>query len=252
EPNLTQAITTHLSRGPQCLLVLDNLETSWDSTESRGNVEEFLSLLADISHLAIIITMRGAEPPGKVSWTRPFLPPLPPLSYEAAHETFLDIADDLHDSKEISKLLSLTDNLPLAVDLMAHLVNYESCAAVLQRWETERTSVLSAGHNRLSSLNTSIQVSLSSPRLTCLPGTKALLSLLSVLPDGLSEGVSHQSNLPIQDIAACRTALLRTSLAHINHKQQLTLLVPVREYIYSLYPPSWKLVQPLQQYFHKL
>ncbi|KAJ7107006.1 P-loop containing nucleoside triphosphate hydrolase protein [Mycena epipterygia] len=82
--DLTKAVVQFLSRGPPCLLVLDNLETPWEALESRGLVEEFLSLLTDIPHLAWIITMRGAERPGKVQWTRPFLQPLKTLSYEAA------------------------------------------------------------------------------------------------------------------------------------------------------------------------
>ncbi|KAJ7486650.1 hypothetical protein FB451DRAFT_1126899 [Mycena latifolia] len=250
--DLTQPVVSYLSNGPPCLLVLDNLETSWEPKNSRSNVEELLSLLADIHHLALIITMRGAERPAKVSWTRPFLAPLNPLAYEAAYQTFIDIADDFHNNEEINNLLLLTDNLPLAVNLIAHLVHYEDCGTVLARWEKEKTSILSTGYNRLSSLDLSLTLSLSSPRITCLPGTKELLSLLSLLPDGLSDVVLFQSNLSIPDISACRTALLRTSLAYIDHKKQLTLLAPVREYIYDLYPPFRALIRPLQKHFFQL
>ncbi|KAJ7214477.1 P-loop containing nucleoside triphosphate hydrolase protein, partial [Mycena pura] len=247
--DLTHAVVRYISQGPRCLLVLDNLETSWEPMDSRGNVEEFLSLMADIPHLALIITMRGAERPAKISWTRPFLTPLKPLTYEAALRTFVDIADDSHDIKEVNNLLSLTDHLPLAVDLIAHLVFYEGCGSVLARWETERTSMLSHGR---TSLDASITLSLSSPRITSLPGTKDLLSLLSILPDGISDAALLQSNLPITNILACRTALLRTALAYTDHKKQLKLLAPVREYIFSLDPPTWPLIQPLQKHFHQL
>ncbi|KAJ7085557.1 P-loop containing nucleoside triphosphate hydrolase protein, partial [Mycena epipterygia] len=104
EKDLTKLVVQYLSRGPSCLLVLDNLETPWEPVESRGGVEEFLSLLTDVPHLALIITMRGAERPAKVRWTRPFLEPLQPLSYDAAHQMFIEIADDCHDSKDIDKL----------------------------------------------------------------------------------------------------------------------------------------------------
>ncbi|KAJ7083751.1 P-loop containing nucleoside triphosphate hydrolase protein [Mycena epipterygia] len=151
--DLTQAVVHSLSNGPPCLLVLDNLETPWEPVQSHGGVEEFLSLRTDIPHLALIITMRGAERPAKVRWTRPFLEPLKPLSYEAARQTFIEIADGFHDSKEIDQLLQLTDNMPLAVDLIAHLVDYEGCSTVLAHWEKEKTSLLSAGHDKQSSLN---------------------------------------------------------------------------------------------------
>ncbi|KAJ7918254.1 hypothetical protein B0H13DRAFT_1607574, partial [Mycena leptocephala] len=158
--------------GSPCLLVMDNLETVWEPLDSRGGVEEFLSLLTDIQHLALIITMRGAERPGKVRWTRPFLLPLQPLSDEAARKTFIDITDNSHDSNDIARLLSLTDNMPLA-----------GCNNVLARWERERTSILSSGGGRRSNLDESISISLSSPRMTALSGAKELLSLLSILPD---------------------------------------------------------------------
>ncbi|KAJ6556232.1 P-loop containing nucleoside triphosphate hydrolase protein [Mycena capillaripes] len=121
--DLTKPVVRSLSSKPRCLLILDNLETPWEPLQSRGAVEEFLSLLADFPHLALMITMRGAKRPAKVPWSHPFLPPLKPLSDEAARQTFIDIAEDTHNNQEIDELLRLTDNMPLAVDLVAHLVD---------------------------------------------------------------------------------------------------------------------------------
>jgi hypothetical protein len=36
---------------------VDNLETVWEPLDSRGDVEEFLSLLTDIKHLTLIVSM---------------------------------------------------------------------------------------------------------------------------------------------------------------------------------------------------
>ncbi|KAJ7905950.1 hypothetical protein B0H13DRAFT_2334040 [Mycena leptocephala] len=104
--------------------------------ECRGDIEEFLSLLTDVEHLALMITMRGAERPGKVDKT--FLLPLKPLDQDAARKTFIDIADENHNLDEVDKVLSLTDNMPLAVNLIAHLVDSEGCSNVLARWEREK------------------------------------------------------------------------------------------------------------------
>ncbi|KAJ7744099.1 hypothetical protein B0H16DRAFT_1889694 [Mycena metata] len=249
--DLTRALIRHFSTGPPTLLILDNLETAWDPRESRGNIEEFLSLLTDIQHLALIITMRGAERPAKVHWTRPFLPPLLPLSQAAARQTFVDIADDVHDKQDVDKVLSLTDNLPLAINLIAHLVESEGCLAVLSRWEEERTSIISEGYDRKSNLDISISISLSSPRITSVPGSRDLLSLLSLLPDGLADVELRQANIPINDILRCKTALLRTSLAH-QDQGRLKSLVPIREYFQKFYPPSMQLLRPLRLYFHEL
>ncbi len=86
--------------------------------------------------------MRGAERPAKVAWTHPFLPLLKPLEQAAARQTFIDIADNRHDPNEVDKVLSLTDNLPLAISLIAHLVDSEGCSHVLSRWEEQKTSLI--------------------------------------------------------------------------------------------------------------
>ncbi|KAJ7479109.1 P-loop containing nucleoside triphosphate hydrolase protein, partial [Mycena latifolia] len=247
--DLTKPVVQHFAQGPPSLLVLDNLETPWEKIESRGGVEEFLSLLTDVQHLALIITMRGAERPAKVRWTRPLLPPLRPLSNDAARQTFIDITDNDHDSHEITQLLEITDNLPLAVDLLAHLVDYEGGSSVLARWQTEKTTMLSEGHNKSSNLNSSIAISLSSPRVTS--GAKGLLSLLSILPDGLSNSELTHSNLPIPDLLTCKAVLLQTSLAYIDN-MRLKVLVPIREHVQHVHPPSPSLVQPLRKHFHAL
>jgi hypothetical protein len=62
---------------------------------------------------------------------------LQPLSDDAARQTFIDIAEDWHRAEDITQLQRLTDNMPLAVDLIAHLVEYEGCSSVLSRWETK-------------------------------------------------------------------------------------------------------------------
>ncbi|KAJ7472997.1 P-loop containing nucleoside triphosphate hydrolase protein, partial [Mycena galericulata] len=249
--NSVKPVIECLAKKTDCLLILDNLETTWEPLASRPGVEELLSLLTGLPRLALIITMRGAERPGKVSWTRPFLLPLKPLSTEAAREMFVDITD-VYEAKEIDQILRLTDNMPLALDLIAHLVDYDGCASVLSRWEKEKTTFLSKGHDRQSNLDISIRLSLSSPRLTSSPGALDLLSLLSILPDGLSDAELRQSQLPIRDVLACKATLLGTSLAFSDDRNRLKSLVPIREHMQYFHPVASSLVQPLQEHFHKL
>ncbi|KAJ7462904.1 hypothetical protein FB451DRAFT_1494950 [Mycena latifolia] len=221
--DVTKQVMHYFATHGPSLLILDNLETSWEPIESRGDVEELLSKLTDLPHLALMITMRGAERPAKVQWTHPFLAPLQPLSDVAARDTFFAIAENGHDSKDVDELLSLTDNMPLAVDLIAHAVDLEgSCSAVLTRWQMEKTSLLSAGNDRRSDLDTSITISLSSSRMST--GAKDLLSLLSILPDGLSDVELVQSKLSMNDIMTCKATLLATSLAYIDDNRQLKSL----------------------------
>ncbi|KAJ7679400.1 hypothetical protein DFH06DRAFT_1033153 [Mycena polygramma] len=250
--DLTKSVVQYFPGKPPCLLILDNLDTPWDPMQSRGGVEKFLSLLTDVAHLALIITMRGAERPAKVAWTHPFLLPLTPLSDDSARQMFLDIADDPHNSEEMNQLLRFTDNMPLAVDLIAHMADYEGCGNVLARWEKEKTSLLSAGNpdDRRSNLDASVRLSLSSPRIS--PGARDLLSLLSILPDGLSDVELLQSNIPIQSIQGCKSTLLGTSLAYMDNHRQLRSLMPVREHVQKYLAPRQSLTHPLLQHFHAL
>jgi hypothetical protein len=54
--DLTRPVVKHLSSGPPSLLILDNLETLWEPLECRKDIEEFLALLADVDHLAVVVS----------------------------------------------------------------------------------------------------------------------------------------------------------------------------------------------------
>ncbi|KAJ7730813.1 P-loop containing nucleoside triphosphate hydrolase protein, partial [Mycena metata] len=250
--DLTRAVLQHFTGSPPTLLILDNLETVWEPTESRKEIEEFLSLLTEIDSLALMITMRGAERPSKVQWTRPFLLPLPPLAQDAARQMFIDIADDKHSLDTVDKVLALTDNMPLSISLLAHLVEMEGCPEILSRWETEKTSLISEGYDRRSNLELSISLSLSSPRIASMPQSQDLLALLSILPDGLSDVELTQSKLPIKDILSCKAVLLCTALAYTDDHKHLKVLVPIREYMGRLFPPTDQMIQPLFKHFREL
>ncbi|KAJ7719707.1 hypothetical protein B0H16DRAFT_1210314, partial [Mycena metata] len=176
--DLTQGVLRHLSGAPPTFLVLNNLETLWDPVSSHKEIEEVLSLLTDITTLALMITMRGAERPSRVKWTRPFLLPLGPLGQDAAQKMFLEIADDGHSIEEVNEILALTDNMPLVISLLAHLADTEGRSRILSRWETEKTALLSEGYDKRSNLELSISLSLSSPRMTSTSHSQDLLSLL--------------------------------------------------------------------------
>ncbi|KAJ7800472.1 hypothetical protein B0H14DRAFT_2616181 [Mycena olivaceomarginata] len=191
--DLTPHVVRYFSRKPGSLVVLDNLETVWEPIQSRGGVEEFLSLLTEVKHLALIITMRGAERPAKVHWTHPFLLPLQPLPDEAAQQTFLEITDNV-DKEGMDQLLS--------------------------------------------------------PRITF--ESKQLLSLLSILPNGLSDDQLVQSNFSISNILSCKAALLATALAYQDGNKRLRSLMPIREHIQQFLPPSHSLIQCLRKHFFSL
>ncbi|KAJ7063931.1 P-loop containing nucleoside triphosphate hydrolase protein, partial [Mycena amicta] len=252
ERDLTRAVLRQISNGPATLLVLDNIETAWEAMQARVQVEDFLSLLSEIPHLGLLITLRGIERPGKIQWNRPFLPPLGPVSADAARQILVDIADDIHNARELDQVLALTDNVPLAIELVAHLVDFEGPAYILERWESERISLLSNGADGGNALEISIGISLSSPRLAASPGAWDLLRLLSILSDGLSDAELQHIKLPITNILSSKVTLTRISLAYISHDGRLKMLNPTREFILRAHPPSTSLVLAVVEYFHAL
>ncbi|KAJ7607371.1 P-loop containing nucleoside triphosphate hydrolase protein [Roridomyces roridus] len=242
---LSQAVLKSLASKSGCLLVLDNFETPWEPIANRPKVEEFISRLADMPNVALLVTMRGKERPSNVLWTRPFIPPLELLSRDAAYSTFMDITDaNEQDATHIPELLSLSGNLPLAVTLVASVACLDGCETVLLRWKAdERTSPLCGGFDKHTGLDTSLQISLSSPRMTSPPGALQLLSLLSLLPDGISNADLNCHSLLIYDILEAKSTLLRTSLAYMC-TTRLKVLAPVREIIRRTHPPAPGLLKP--------
>jgi hypothetical protein len=85
------------------------------------------------------------------------------------------------------------------------------------RNKTESTRMLSDGYDQRSSLDISIMLSFTSSRMT--PGAQDLLSILAMLPDGLTDADFLQAELPITDILASKTTLLRTALAFVDKEK---------------------------------
>jgi Cdc6-like AAA superfamily ATPase len=53
--DLSRPVVRYFSSNPPSFLILDNLETLWEPAESRPDVEEFLSLLTSVPHLALMV-----------------------------------------------------------------------------------------------------------------------------------------------------------------------------------------------------
>ncbi|KAJ7573741.1 hypothetical protein C8J56DRAFT_902977 [Mycena floridula] len=215
-----------------------NLETPWEQLHKRLEVEELLSHLTGVENLSLIITMRGAERPAQVQWTRPFLPTLGRISRKAAQQTFVEISDADETDLQLEELLLLMD-----------VAQAEGCATTLARWKTESTALLSEGINKQNNLEKSIEVSLHSTRFKSMPHAKELLSILSYLPDGVTSSEFTQIHLPSINFNHCRSILCRTSLAYVTNDERLKLLAPIKEYIRKSYPPPLSTVLSIHGYF---
>jgi hypothetical protein len=53
---MAKKIAHYFSHAPPSLLVLDNLETPWETLSARAEVEEFLSLMTDVPQLGLMVS----------------------------------------------------------------------------------------------------------------------------------------------------------------------------------------------------
>ncbi|KAJ7109192.1 hypothetical protein C8R44DRAFT_278681 [Mycena epipterygia] len=214
------------------LIVLDNFESPWESSaSSKKEVEGLLAALCALDSLAVVVTMRGSERPAGIQWSRPFLPQLGPLDAPSARKAFLALSDCLEDDPWIDPLLTAIDYVPLAVALMANLAETDSTETLLSRWREEHSSLLHRTPDRRSSLDISIGISLNSPRMKAVPEAFTLLSLISLLPDGVD---NTQLGAIFPSIAKSRralSALWQTSLAYNDGHNRTRVLSPIRAHM---------------------
>ncbi|KZS87364.1 hypothetical protein SISNIDRAFT_390484, partial [Sistotremastrum niveocremeum HHB9708] len=242
-------------RRPRSLIVFDNFETPWESAQERCKAEELLSRLADVPELSLLLTLRGAERPSGIAWKRPCLPPLAAIDYEAAKKTFVAVSDTAEDDIFLPKLLEELDYVPLAVTLMANMCQHTSCEALLAQWQEDKTKMLTRGFDsRLSSVEISIEVSISSERLRRTPLAIRILQILSLLPDGVLT-----SELPTMlygdgaQLPAAISTLRQVTLIYVEHGSgRLRSLSPIREYIQLHNPLDGAALHHLQLYFFEL
>ncbi|KZO94118.1 TPR-like protein [Calocera viscosa TUFC12733] len=230
------------------LLVLDNLESAWDTTE-QAMVEEFLEELANIGHLSLVVTMRGTVRPARVDWTLPVISALQPLDLEAARQIFVCVSHQTRDEEELDTLLNLLDGLPLAITLMAHQGQILSAKELLQTYDKEQTRLLRRGRNRrLTSLEVSIEVSLNSLTMQEDPQASNLLSIMCLLPDGM-EATALPPALPsMEQVRQATQTLLRVALI-IPDMQRVRVLSPIRDFILLHYQPSGPPLDELRRHF---
>jgi hypothetical protein len=123
---------------------------------------------------------------------------------------------------------------------MATLAQFETPMALLERWDSEYTSMLTRGRkHRLSSLDISIKVSLDSPSMRSNPDAQDLLGLLALLPDGVQTNkhlVEIASDIP--KVASAGALLRQVSLAYTDGSRVLRVLAPIRLFIQTNYPQS--------------
>jgi hypothetical protein len=130
-----------------------------------------------------MVTARGGESPmpqNSIRFT------INTLDDDSSKEAFLAIAPQHKDDPKIAELLSPMGGLPLAIELMARRArDQQNLDVLVQQWQKFDTAMLRrAVPGRQTSLNHSLELSYSSPRLT--PDAHKLLAILAFLPRRLA------------------------------------------------------------------
>ncbi|KZO91858.1 hypothetical protein CALVIDRAFT_601938 [Calocera viscosa TUFC12733] len=248
--NPRSAVLRYLSSGASTLLTLDNLETALDSADGE-NVELLVATIAQYARLCLIITMRGTIAPTAVDWEPTCSVPLDRLPLDAARKIWLRTCG--HNDDKLDTLLRKLDGLPLAIHLMACQGKYLTPTQLLAAYKRERTRLIKVGRaGRLKSLEVSTRLSLACDPMRQEPNALALLSVLCLLPDGLTID-ELPDVLPSMraGITAAASVLMQVALA-FQDKDRLRMLSPIRDFILREHPPHGAALKELRYHFMDL
>lgn len=240
-PTRDEKLFAELERG-RIVLGLDNPDAAYWA-ETPG-VEELLAQLAAVPGLALAISLRGEERPFGTPWREAIR--LLPLSRVAARSAFLQVAGEkFRGDPDLEKVLDVIDGWPLALTLLAHRAQVESSlSGLLALWVAKRTEILRRGDERSRlNIDVSLGLSIESPRMTA--EALRLLSLLSVLPEGIV--LENLDDLFPQALEAA-PRLRQVGLA-LDTSGRLRALAPVREYVQERHPGPHEDLQRAVDYY---
>jgi len=168
------------------LILLDNFETPWNAP-GKAQVSDILRTVATLSHVAILVTMRGTHAPCEtVGWQSRIIES---TDEAACRRIFYDINPGSKNDPDVDCLLDALGHMPFAVTLMANLGKRGKSTAkdLLEEWNTSGTDMLSVTNSPENSMNHSISLSVDSEFVKKDPDALVLLAILSLLPAGTTK-----------------------------------------------------------------
>ncbi|THU96965.1 TPR-like protein [Dendrothele bispora CBS 962.96] len=239
------------------LFVFDNFETPWNHGDSRINVKNLLEKIAQYGKVSLIVTMRGPDGPGDISWKKlgdkSGIPPLLPVPAKEAFKAFVDDNfKSTNDSEsQLDSLLHQLEYVPLAIRLSAQHVKRIPLEELVSMWQKDKTSILREGRvpGRLTSVSFSIDLSL---QIFEIEGRILnLLSAISFLPDGIPLWSQHLSQMFHEEKLSFNVSKLLESSLIYEKNQGLKMLAPVRDHIHLNYPIGQDDIDQLEEFYAK-
>ncbi|KAK0430212.1 uncharacterized protein EV420DRAFT_1322376 [Desarmillaria tabescens] len=217
------------------ILLFDSFETIWDKSNNQS-VQRVLEQLNTITHITLMITMRGNIPPiDNIDWL--LLPHngLSSLAESSSLEVFTAISGYSDSIKTVVKLVEKLEGWPLALMLMAYQAKILHPEVLLESWDKEKTSLLEkpgAQSHHLTSVNISIKLTLQSP-LFSKPNIFKALSMICYLPDGIPSWKKILSKMlpDLSERIGIISNLLQSKIIYEDSKGGLKILQPIQEYL---------------------
>ena len=214
------------------LLLLDNFETPWNTVDGRKRVEETLQKLNQLSHVSILITMRGSRSPTvDVEW-HPVI--VPATNKDASLRICQRFNPHWNMGPNLNNLLDAVGCMPFAVTLMASRgrESESSPKQLLEEWMQLGTGMWSPDGSLESGMNKSISLSVDSNFVKSNPDAINLLATLSLLPAGTTRQRLVYWAPNLKSISGAITtlsqvALLQTITEDNNHASQTLFVLPV-------------------------
>ena len=131
--SLLAATSTH----PR-LILLDNFETPYNVLDrAQKQVEDTLRWLAMLSHIAILVTMRGRHPPcaEAIEWQSK---EIQPTDEGSCLRIYHSIYPDSKNDPDVGRLLRILGHMPFAITLMARLAKEGLSTAIDSSMVRER------------------------------------------------------------------------------------------------------------------
>ena len=233
------------------LIVIDNFETPWNGNQKRAG--DILRRLAKLSHIAILVTMRGRRPPcyGAIKWQSK---DIESTDEAASLRIYHDIHPDSTNDPDVPSLLTALGRMPFAVTLMAKLgvESHSSANDLLKAWSKSGPDMLS--NDPEQSMDQSIRLSVESDLVKRNPNAILLLAIFSLLPAGTTKenlrwwAPATESMIP-SAIATLSQAALLVENKRENSASPVYFVVPV---VQSFMQQQNRIAQEIRMQVHSL
>jgi hypothetical protein len=222
-------VLARLGEAP-CVLVLDSAETPWWA-DTEGTEAAFATLAA-VPGLVLVASLRGRQRPFGLAWCDSI--DVPPLAMPEARMVFLAVSGQSYtNDPHLDLLVAAQDGLPLTIELLAYLAEGEPLIGHWHQWTERRVDMIRRNQDGPGlSMAVSFDLSINGPRTT--DHARRLLSLLSVLPDG----IAHEDlNTLLPGIGNQAAMTLRKVGLALDDQARLRVAQPIRDYVQVNHAP---------------